>query len=108
MQTATGPRDWDKIVKESNGQLFYLPESLVESAKQWSKDRGAFHAKVNDLAAAENALGMLFTQLIFAIRKEFEKRGSIENVWTQDIGFQTEALKEGKYIIQFTPNNKLN
>ena len=103
-QTPTGPRNWEEIVKNSQGTTFFLPESLIEAAKKWSADRTAFFKQANELAKAENLLGMQFQKIIMGIREEFDKRGAVEAVWTQDIGFNMEALKEGKYIISFTPN----
>ncbi len=84
--------------------MHFLPESLIDAAKKWYTARTEFFKQANELAKAENVLGLQFQNIIMGIREEMEKRGAVEQVWTQDIGFNMEALREGKYIISFTPN----
>lgn len=105
-QTPTGPRDWNKLVKESNGQLQFLPDALKEQATQWYKNRTEFFTKANEIAKLEATLNVEFNQLVQAIRLEMEKRG-MADIWTLDLGFNLEALQEGQYIVQFTENKNL-
>ena len=106
-RTAVGPRDWDRIVKDSNGTMFFLPDSLKEQAEKWGKMRQNLFKLANEMAQVENETSLIFTQLIYAVREEFAKRGQVEKVWTLDIGFNTEAMREGKFILSFTENQAL-
>ncbi len=94
----TPKRDWEKLVEEQKGELFFVPEELVVAAKEWQDKRLVFSKEANRLAEMENDIGLDFTKLIYNLRKYFAANG-IENVWTSDIGFNTDALKDGKFVI---------
>lgn len=102
----TGPRNWDDIIKASNGTLMYLPEELKPLAEEWYKKRQEFYLKANELAKAENILGNLFNNLVLKTKEELESR-NVEGIWAKDFGLNLEALREGKYIVQITENKAL-
>lgn len=104
--TAKPQRDWDEIVKSSNGSLFHLPKEFVDRAKEWQAKRLEFNKKVEEVSRMENEINVVFGQLVFDIRKFFAENGGPETPWTSDFGFNTNALKEGKFIVEFMSNQK--
>ena len=78
--------------------MFNLPGELKEAAKDWQNRRVNFQKEANILAKQENEIGLVFNNLIFKLREHLAEDG-IEDVWTMDIGFNTEALKDGKFIV---------
>lgn len=98
-------RDWDKIVKESNGQAVFVPDALIEKTKAWSAKRDAFNKLINDIAKDENALKVEFTNLMYAVQAYFAENGKPE-IWSMDIGFDTNALKEGVFILNLSEARK--
>lgn len=101
----THARDWNKIVSESNGTMFFAPSEFIDRLKAWQEKRLAFNKRVEEVSKLENEISVLFGQLVFDMRADLEKKG-IAGVWTADFGFNTEALKEGKFIVNLTPNSK--
>lgn len=97
-------RNWKELVEKSkalnnpNQELQYVPEKLLEVVKPWQDKRVAFQKEVERLAKQENEISNMFNNMIFAIRKFYEDAG-MEDIWTKDIDFQEEALKDGEYII---------
>lgn len=98
-------RDWNKIVEDNKGTMFFAPEAVLSAAKEWQAERIKFNDEVNRVAKIEAGIGILFTQLIQAIRLHMEENG-FENIWTCDVGFNPEALKEGLYIINITKGER--
>lgn len=99
-KTPTTPgRDWKNIVDSSKGTMFFVPGAVLEKTKAWQNRRLAFTKQANSLAKEEAEIGMMFQDIIHSLRKHFEDVGAPENVWMCDIGFNTEALKEGQFII---------
>ena len=105
MSTPTTKRDWKKIVEDHNGTMFFIPSNLLEAAKDWQAKRTEFQKEVNRVAETEAGIGMMFQTLIHDIRKFYSKNG-IENIWTCDIGFNTEALKDGEFILNITKGER--
>ena len=103
----TEKRNWKEIVDKSNGTSMFLPEKFLETAKAWQERRVAFEKKVADLAAEESSIANVFQNLIFSIRTHYAENGRPE-IWTSDVGFNSEALKDGEYIFDIvqTPGEK--
>jgi hypothetical protein len=104
-RTPVGPRDWKKIVAESAGLQRFIPSELTADAKAWQEKRLAFMKKVNEISKMENDVSLTFTTLIYKIREAFEAAG-VDGAWSMDVGFEMNALKDGEYIINITPNQK--
>ncbi len=81
--------------------MFFAPTELKEKMQAWQNERLAFSKEANRLAKKEAEIGMLFNALIHDLRKYYEENG-LENIWTMDIGFNTEALKDGEFVIDIT------
>ena len=110
--TPTAPRpqrDWDAIVKESQqtpSPMFRIPDSFLDRCRAWQAKRIEFNKKVEEVSKFESDINVDFASLVQDIRTHFEKSGLVEFPWTSDVGFETTALKEGKFIIQFTSNKQ--
>lgn len=98
-------RTWRELVESSNGQMVFLPESLLESATKWSAERDAFNAKINEISQMENSLKKSFVNLMYDIQKHYADAGRPE-IWGMDVGFNTEALKEKVFILNITEPRK--
>lgn len=93
----TEKRDWNKIVSESNGNRIFLPDSFKDSALEVEKMRKEFNEFLTQLSEKEISLNMKTQNMFYAIRQYLAKNG-IE-IWTKDVGFETEALKDGVFIL---------
>lgn len=98
-------RDWDKIVKESNGSVVQIPEALLGKTKAWSEKRDDFNKLINEVAKKENDLKVTFTNLMYEIQSYYAENGRPE-IWSMDLGFNTDALKEGVYILNISEPRK--
>jgi hypothetical protein len=107
MATPTGPRNWEQIVKDSNGQMQFVPAELVDKVKHWAEGREEFFKKANELAKIEAHLTVEFNALILELRQTFDAKGAYADIWTVNLGFELNAMKEGKYIISFTKDQRL-
>lgn len=94
-------RDWKKIVESSKGQLVFLPEVLETDAKEWNKKRDEFAEYLRKASKMEIYMMNDLNGLIQKLREYYDKAGVID-IWAKDIGFQTEALKEGIYILEIS------
>lgn len=99
-------RDWDKVVKESNGALVHVPEALLEKSKKWSEKRDDFNKFINEVAKKENDLKVTFTNLMYEIQSYYAENGH-PDIWSMDIGFETNALKEGIFILNIQEPRKM-
>ena len=99
-------RDWKKVVSESNGSSVFVPDSLVEQAKKWSESRDEFNTLINGVAEKENTLKVKFTNLMYEIQKYFADNGRPE-IWSMDMGFDTNALKEGQFVVNIQEPRKM-
>ena len=91
-------RDWKKIVEESNGRSVFVPEKFLEQVKAWSEKRNEFTKRVNEISRGEIEISVMFQTLVLEIRKYFADNGR-EDIWTADVGIETNALKDGQFII---------
>jgi hypothetical protein len=98
-------RDWNKIVQDHSDTMFFVPEQFIKQTEEWQSKRLEFGKEANKLAQKENHLGLIFTQMIYAIRTHLAENGMPE-IWTMDIGFNVEALKEGKFILNITKGER--
>jgi hypothetical protein len=96
-------RDWNKIVADPKNGLQFVPESLLPAVKAWNDKRKELNEYIKQAAKLENETTNLLYNAVFDIRKYFEKNG-VDDIWTKDIGFQTEALKEGIFILEVREN----
>ncbi len=90
--------DWKKIVKDSNGTREFLPEAFVEEAKAIEADKTEFRKGLQEVAKNEIELNVRTQNLFLKIRDHFAKEG-VEGIWTKDLGFEGEAMKEGEFIV---------
>lgn len=102
MSNTAEPRDWENIVETHKETMHFLPEALLEEAKAWESNRSSFEKEATELARKNASLDLQLRQLMQKIREYFAENGIDDEVWVKDIGFNTEALKEGKYILNIT------
>jgi hypothetical protein len=96
-------RDWNKIVADEKNGLQFVPESLLPAVKEWNEKRKELNEYIKKAAKLENETTNALYNAVFDIRKYFEANG-VDDIWTKDIGFQTEALKEGIFILEIREN----
>lgn len=101
MQEKLKAHDWNKIVSESEGRLLFLPDKFRKDAEEWMKVRAQYNEQVLIMAKKELTLNMLLNDLFFEIRKYLEGEGH-PDVWLKDVGFESNALDEGKFIVTAT------
>lgn len=103
-KTVAVGRDWKQIVKESNGRLVFCPDNLLEGAKKWSNKRSLLGQEVNKISKLEIETKIALDEVVYKIRKYFEEAGQ-DDAWTGEVGFETNALKEGLFVLSIDKNN---
>ena len=81
----TGKIDWNKVVADSNGASLFLPEKFVDQAKENEKLQAEIGEDALALSEKEQRLANRHQNLLFAMQE-----------W---IGFNVDALKDGKFVI---------
>ncbi len=92
---------WPERVATSNGTLFMLPENLHEKMKNWTESKKKFDELLNQAAEVEVNQAFLMQGILLEARKALMERGAT-NVYTKDIGFEENALKEGQFVVSLT------
>ena len=98
--------DWNQRVADSKGQQMFVPEKCLEQVKEWYAKRDELKKFVDIASRTEIETNMALNTAIYEIRKYLSANGRAD-VWSADIGFDVDALKEGKYIITITENNSI-
>lgn len=98
--------DWDQRVADSKGQQVFVPESCLEAVKNWFQKRDELKKFIDVAAKTEIETGIALNAAIYEIRRYLSANGRAD-VWSADIGFDTDALKEGKFIVTITENNSV-
>lgn len=91
-------RDWKEIVAKSDGTMVFCPEKFDEEIKAWLDKQEVFKKEVNRIAKLEIETNVALQNVILKIREHLQDIGR-DDIWTCDVGFQGEALKEGLKII---------
>ena len=89
---------WEEIVQASGGTRVFLPSKFEKEAKAIEDDRAKFKLEVEKMAEAEIKHNVRMQNLFLAVREQLAKDGH-EEIWTKDIGFDSDALKEGKFVV---------
>lgn len=95
--------DWNQRVSESNGTQVFVSEGCLPTTKMWFEKRNELNKFIDVAARTEIETNMALNEAIYEIRKYLSVNGR-ENIWTADIGFDVDALKEGKFIVTITDN----
>jgi hypothetical protein len=93
-----GKIDWNKMVSESNGAFIFLPESLKKEAEELEKIRVAYNKETNAMAKKEIKMNIGNQNLFVKLREYLEQNGH-SDIWMKEIGFNADALNEGKYVV---------
>ena len=91
-------RDWKEIVEKSGGTLMFCPDNLIEDVKVWNEKRQELRKEFERIAKIEIDTTEALNKAVYAIRQYLDEAGQ-KDVWTKEVGFQSEALKEGLYIV---------
>jgi hypothetical protein len=97
-------RDWKEIVDKSNGKSLFAPDSLIEKIKAYDAKRKAFAKRINEVAKDEVETNVMFQNLILDIRKHYADADP--EIWSADVGFNSDALREGQFIINIDKTQK--
>lgn len=95
--------DWKQRVADSKGQQIFVPDTCLPSTKEWFEKRGELNTFIDKAARTEIETNMSLNAAIYEIRKYLSENGRTD-IWTSDIAFDTDALKEGKFIVTITQN----
>ncbi len=98
-------RDWKKVVEESKGQSIFVPDRFLDAVKKWNDARLELNQVINSLAARENDVSHIFRNTMYDMQKYFAENGK-PDIWTKDIGFDTNALAEGVFILNIVEGQK--
>lgn len=93
--------DWEKIVADSNGSRIFLPSGFEKQAAEIEEKREAYDKKVHALAKEQLTINTAVNNLFFALREYLEKNGH-KDIWIMDVGYETAALKQKKYVVNIT------
>lgn len=93
-------RDWKKLVEESNGKYVFAPDALLEASKAWNDKRKEFALLINSIAKHEVEMKNMLENLAYKIREHFS--AARPEIWSGEVGFNLEALREGQFVIEIT------
>lgn len=91
-------RDWQKIIEGSNGSLILAPEKFIPKIKEWDEKRVELNKLANAAAKHELETRLLLENTVAEVRAYLAENGYPE-VWLADVGFETAALKDGKFVL---------
>ena len=94
----TGKIDWNKVVADSNGASLFLPEKFVDQAKENEKLQAEIGKDALALSEKEQRLANRHQNLLFAMQEWMAQYG-YSDIWVKNIGFNVDALKDGKFVI---------
>jgi hypothetical protein len=100
-------RDWKKIVEQSEGQLVFLPEQFLPAVKDWNETREKLRILITEMSQLELKTRNKLDTVSLAIR-EFLAENGRKDIWTADVGLESNALKEGVYIISIKEPQQRN
>lgn len=98
-------RDWEDIVKESGGSLIFVPEKFIEGAKDWNKQRVEFTSFLEEAAKREVHTRLALENVLLDVKNYLAENG-MSDIWSADLGFEENALREGKFILAITKQKK--
>lgn len=99
-KTTKEKKSWKDIVAGSNGQLMFVPESLVPKYKKLREMRLEFDKKLEEIAKNEIEYGTMNNDVMFEFRKFAEEAGI--KIWQKEVNLEASALRDGEYIIVIT------
>ncbi len=100
--TANEKRDWKQIVADSKGTRALVPGKFAQACDKLAKDRVVLDELLAKAAKADIKLQVFMNNLMLEIRDQLEKDGV--DTWTKSIGFDTDAMKEGVFIVNIQEN----
>lgn len=100
----TEQRNWTKLVMESNGKRVFLPEKFLKDAEKWNKKRENFEEETVKMAEKEIHMHHQLNSLFVGIREYLAENG-YHNIWLKDLGFDSEALKDGQFVVNIDLKN---
>lgn len=100
-----GKIDWKKAVSESNGTRLFLPEKFTKQVEEVENRRVMYNGEVQRMAKKEILMNFETQKVFIELREHLEKNG-YPDIWVKDIGFDTEALKEGIFVINIRENSR--
>lgn len=100
MPEAPAKRSWEEIVKNSNGNMIFVPERFEKDFDEIEKKRKNLNEKIREMAELEITFNMFTQNVLFEIRREMAANDP--SVWTKDLGMNMDALREGKYVLNCT------
>lgn len=93
--------NWNEIVEKSKGKSLFLPDSFTAKAKEWNDKREELNNLIGKAAKIEVQTQAALQVIILEVRTYLEENGH-PGVWSKDVGFNSDALDEGKYIVEIT------
>jgi len=90
--------DWKKAVDSSGGGAMFMPDDLLPVAESVEKQRNAFNDLIKKVAEKEISLNVATQNMFFEFRKKMAENG-MDDIWTKEVGFNKDALKQGIFIV---------
>lgn len=91
-------KDWNEVVKNSGGRSFFVPDALQAQVKEWQEARKKLR-ELTEVAAEQEVKTSVAMQNMFLELRKYAIETGIEGVWTADIGFDTQALEDGVFVV---------
>ena len=96
---------WQEVVNTSKGVSQFLPDALTEDAENVETLRKELNEEIARVAKKEIALNVATQNLFFESRRKLEEAG-LKDVWVKDIGFNTDALEDGVFVLNITQGRR--
>lgn len=94
--------DWKDVVAKSEGSSVFLPDELLDRAKEIKKEDEEYSKILEEIVAKkELELSIKNQNLWLDIRHWLEKNGR-KDIFAKDCGWNTDARKEGVFIVNIS------
>lgn len=96
--------DWKKVVADSEGRQIFLPDGFTKAQEELEGARKEFNDLAVKMAEREIKMNIANQNLFLEVRKYLAKNGH-PDIWVKQIGFDSNALKEGVFILNVLENS---
>lgn len=100
-------KQWQDYVSKSKGTAIFVPKELEAEAQAVEKKRKEFNKYLSEVMAKQEIELNIETQnLFFKFRKYLAEKGGQPDIWGKEIGWNTDALKDGILVAHVTDGGK--
>lgn len=97
--------DWKKVVTDNSATMLFLPDGFKKAQDELDASRKKFNEEAVKMAEKEIRMNVANNDFFLELRIYLAKNG-YPDIWVKQIGFNSEAIKEGVYIVNILENQR--